>query len=210
MSKKRATTTLWLLFTPLNYSEIYSARLNHDLGKFNQEIFLILLDKIMARSHQDVPRIFLLDLVKITHVLSRPSRCIKFRFTGQTVAMLELKISKISDFTYQWGFFLQILNVLIQYGLVVLTKRIIGIFSPMRAISVHFCMKCTECANMHSIFSVFFYTAAHCYASFLPWTFYCENWAPFSVLTCLFLKRPHPCRNYPPPPPPPRLPTKLI
>ena len=44
---------------------------NHDLGKFNQDIFLILLDKIMARSYQDVPRVFFLDLGKITHVLSR-------------------------------------------------------------------------------------------------------------------------------------------
>ena len=61
LSKKRAFTTFWLFFTLLNYSEIYSAIFNHDLGKFNQEIFLILLDKIMARSYQDVQRIFLLS-----------------------------------------------------------------------------------------------------------------------------------------------------
>ena len=60
MSKKRAFTTLWLLFTPLNYSEICSAMFNYNIGKFNQEIFLILLDKIMARSFQDL-RIFLLS-----------------------------------------------------------------------------------------------------------------------------------------------------
>ena len=71
MSGKRAITTL---FTPLNY-EIYIAMFNHDLGKFNIEIFLIQLDKIMTRSDQDVPGNCVLSRFgKIIHVLSRLSR----------------------------------------------------------------------------------------------------------------------------------------
>ena len=61
----------------------------HDLGKFNQEIFLIQLDKIMARSYKDVLRNFVLSRswydnpcfvksVKILHVFAR---FIKFHFT---------------------------------------------------------------------------------------------------------------------------------
>ena len=82
MSKKRA-------ITPLNYSKFCSAMFNHDLDKFNQQIFLILLDKIMARSYHDVSRIFFYqDLGKITHVLSRLSRsCMSWQGVSSCVSL---------------------------------------------------------------------------------------------------------------------------
>ena len=89
MSRKREIDYFWLFFAPLNSSEIYNAMFNHDLGKFNQEIFLYCL----IRSWQDLTKMYqeffsYQDLGKIIHVLSRLSRsCMSWQGVSNFVSL---------------------------------------------------------------------------------------------------------------------------